>query len=194
METIELKFSGPYAWLPGLSVPSLAEVEVGTNPGIYLWTVPSTVGELVYYVGETARGFARRMDEHLSEQLSGRYRIYKPEAFLRGEKDLLWRGVYGRGAQPNVAGFVEQLPNWAPALVQFVRSIRFHVAPTTCSDRLRKRIEAALADHLKHCEGLIGSFQEGDVQYRQRRSEEEPITVNIAWQQKPVGVPDLLEA
>ena len=194
METIELKFSGPYAWLPGLSAPSLGEVELGTSPGIYLWTVPSTVGELVYYVGETSRSFARRMDEHLAEQLSGRYRIYKPEAFLRGEKDLLWRGVYGRGAKPNVAGFVDKLPIWASALVQFVRAIRFHVAPTTCSDRLRKRIEAALADHLKHYEEPIGSFQEEDVQYRLRRAEEEAITVNITWQQKPLGVPEWLKA
>ena len=194
METIELKFSGPYAWLPGLSVPSLAEVEVGTNPGIYLWTVPSTIGELVYYVGETARGFARRMDEHLTKQLSGRYRLYEPNAFLRREKNLLWRGVYGRGAEPNIVGFVTQLPNWAPALVQFVRAIRFHVAPTTCSDRLRKRIEAALADYLKLCEEPIGSFQEKDVQYIKRRAEEEPIIVNIPWQQNVLGVPDLLEA
>jgi hypothetical protein len=194
VETIELKFSGPYAWLPGLSAPSLGEVELGTSPGIYLWTVPSTVGELVYYVGETSRSFARRMDEHLAEQLSGRYRIYNPEAFLRGEKDLLWRGVYGRGAQPNVSGFVDKLPTWAPSLVEFVRSIRFHVAPTTCSDRSRRRIEAALANRLQEQKGLIGEFQEEDVRYVPRRAEEEPITVNIAWQQKPLGVPEQLEA
>jgi hypothetical protein len=163
---------------------------VGTNPGIYLWTVPSTVGELVYYVGETDRGFARRMDEHLTEQLSGRYRLYEPNAFLRGEKDLLWRGVNGRGAQPNVAGFVDKLPAWAPALVEFVRSIRFHVAPTTCSGRSRRRIEAALANHLREQKGLIGKFQEADVRYARRRVNEETITVEITWQQKPLDVPE----
>jgi hypothetical protein len=185
---------GPYAWLPGLDAPYLAEEDVGLSPGIYLWTVPSTVGELVYYVGESAQGFADRMDDHLAEQLSGRYRIYKPEAFLRGKKDLLWRGVYGRGAQPNVAGFVDQLTNWAPELVKFVRAIRFHVAPTTCSDRVRERIEAALVDHLKHCEEPIRSFQDDDVRYRLRRAEEEAITVNIKWQKMLLGVPEFLEA
>jgi hypothetical protein len=159
------------------SIPG--EVEVGTNPGIYLWTVPSIFGDLVYYVGETARGFAPRMDEHLSMQLSGRYRIYEPKAFLRGEKKLLWRGVYGKGAEANVAGFVDKLPTLAPTLVEFVRSIRFHVAPTTCTDRMRKRIEAALADHLRQQKGLVGEFQEEDVRYVQRQAEEEAISVDI---------------
>jgi hypothetical protein len=194
VETIELKCSGPYAWLPGLSVPSLAEVKVGTQAGIYIWTVPSTVGELVYYVGETAWSFAQRMGEHLTEQLSGRYRIYKPGAFLQGEKQLLWRGVYGRNAEPNVFSFVANLPAWAPELVRFIRAIRFHVAPTTCSDRLRRRIEAALAQHLRVQEGLIGNFQDEDVRYGPRRKDEEAIAVSLKWQQTPLGVPEQMEA
>lgn len=194
MESIELKFSGPYSWLPGSSITYLAETGVGSRSGIYLWTINSTLGEIVYYIGETARSFVRRMDEHLAEQLSGRYRLYEPNAFLRGEKNLLWRGVYGPGAQPNVSGFVAQLPSLAPALVQVVRAMRFHVAPTTCSDRSRLRIEAALAYHLRKQEGLVGTFQDEDVQYKPRRLNEDPITVKLSWEQKPLGVPDQMEA
>ena len=191
---IGLTFLGPFAWLPGASVPCLAEADVGSNAGIYIWTVPTTHGELIYYVGETARGFAHRMEEHLAEQLSGRYRIYEPNAFLRGEKQLLWRGVYGRGAKPNVSGFVDQLPSLATELVRFVRIMRFHVAPTSCTVRSRRRIEAALAHHLRQQEGMVGTFQDDDVRYTGRRASEEPITVNLTWQQKPLGVPELLEA
>lgn len=194
MEIIELTFSGPFAWQPGATVASLAEVDVGSNAGIYIWTVSTAHGELVYYVGETARSFAQRMEEHLAEQLSGRYRLYEPNEFLRGEKILLWRGVYGPGAQPNVGGFVAQFPSLAPALVQFVRSIRFHVAPISCSVRLRRRIEAALAHHLRKQEGLVGTFQDEDVRYVQRRPDEEPIRVKLTWKKKPIGVPDQLEA
>ena len=193
MESIELTFSGPFVWLPGASVPSLAESDVGASHGIYIWTVPTTHGELVYYVGETARSFARRMDEHLAEQLSGRYRLYDPNAFLRGDKKLLWRGVYGPLAQPNLGGFVAQLPSLAPALVQFVQIMRFHVAPTSCSDRSRRRIEAALSEHLRQYEGLVGIFQDEDVRYEARRTGDLPITVKLTWQQKPLGVPELLE-
>jgi len=194
METIELDFSGPFAWLPGEAVPSLAEAPIGKRCGIYLWTVPTEAGELVYYVGETGRPFARRMEEHLSEQLSGRYRLYEPTAFLRGEKKLLWPGVYGPGSEPSVAGFVQQLPALAPALVLIVRAIRFHVAPTTCDDRIRRRIEAALAQHLREQDGDVGAFQDEHVRYVPRRPNEKPILVRFGWQQRPLGGPDTIEA
>lgn len=63
---------------------------VAARPGIYLWTVATPDGDdLVYYVGETARSFADRLTEHLKEQLSGAYRIYDPEPFGAGTKQLL---------------------------------------------------------------------------------------------------------
>ena len=91
METLDLSFSGPFAWLPGGDLEWLSEATVGKEPGIYLWTVLAPEGELVYYLGETGRSFGRRMEEHLQEQLSGRYRLYEPEEFFRGGKRLLWR-------------------------------------------------------------------------------------------------------
>jgi hypothetical protein len=134
------------------------------------------------------------MDEHLSEQLSGRYRIYEPEAFAQGRKKLLWRGVYGPGAETNVEGFVSQLSAMAPALVQFVRTMRFHVAPASASDRIRRRIEAALAGHLYRQDGVLGQFQDSDIRYTPRSKNEEPVRVQLTWQARPLGVPDMLEA
>lgn len=194
MEIVDLAFSGPFAWLPGGPVPSLCEVPVGDSQGLYVWTVPTPGGELIYYVGETGRSFARRMQEHLSEQLSGRYRLYEPGVFVQGQKMLLWRGVYGPGSQPDVEGFVAQLPSLAPALVRFVRLMRFHVAPTRCADRLRRRMEAALAHHLHEQKGLVGSFQAEAVRYVPRCPDEEPIVVRLTWHQKPLGVPESLQA
>jgi hypothetical protein len=194
MRTIELTFSGPFAWLPGEAVDSLSDVPVGRRQGIYLWTVPTTKGELVYYVGQTGRSFTLRMQEHLSEQLSGRYRLYEPSAFMHGEKKLLWRGVYGPGSEPNVAGFVQQLPALAPALVQVVSLMRFHVAPANCEDRLRQRIEAAISKYLHGQEGAVGTFQDDDVRYVPRRFDEEPVAASFKWEHRPLGVPEALEA
>jgi hypothetical protein len=175
-------------------VEALSQAGVAQSPGIYLWTSPTPSGELVFYVGETARTFARRMDEHLSEQHSGRYAIYEPEAFALGRRQLLWRGVYGLGAESSVEGFVSRLPALAPAVVQFVRAMRFHVAPISTSDRIRRRIEAALAGHLDAQDGVVGQFQESDVRHSPRFENEDPVEVHCTWQARPLGVPDMLEA
>jgi len=193
METLDLSFSGPFAWLPGGDLEWLSEATVGKEPGIYLWTVLAPEGELVYYLGETGRSFGRRMEEHLQEQLSGRYRLYEPEEFFRGGKRLLWRGVYGPGSETSVRGFVDQLPALVPALIEVVSAMRFHVAPVCCEGRLRRRIEGALARHLRGMPGAIGAFQDEDVQYSTRHPSEEPISVRFEWQQRPLGVPDVLE-
>ncbi len=105
------------------------------------------------------------MDEHLAQQLSGMYRLYDPERFVRDEKVLLWRGVYGPGSEPSLAGFVQQLPQLAPVLTEFVKLMRFHVAPLRSDARIRKRIEAALAHHLASQSPPVGSFQEEDIRY-----------------------------
>jgi hypothetical protein len=194
VNAVEITFSGPFAWLPGQTVECLSSAAAGASQGVYIWTMPTPGGELVYYVGETRRTFARRMEEHLSEQLSGRYRLYEPSAFARGEKQLLWRGVYGPGSERNLAGFVQQLSTLAPALVRFVNEMRFHVAPTTCSDRVRRRIEAAISHHHRSQSGVVGAFQDEDVRYAPRRPDEEPVRVHTEWQHPPLGVPTLLEA
>jgi hypothetical protein len=193
MEGIELSFTGPFGWFAGSGAP-LSAAAVSKSPGIYLWTIPTPDGELVYYVGETARSFWRRMDEHLSEQLSGRYRLYEPMAFAHGKKNELWRGVYGPGAERSVEGFVAKLPSIAAALADFVHQMRFHVAPMDTTDNLRRRTEAALAAHLYQQPGLVGSFQEAGIHYSPRLVDEEPVQVRLTWEVRPLGVPDVLEA
>lgn len=193
-QLIELHFSGPYAWVSSPSVRVLRDSEAARGPGIYLWTVPTAEGELVYYVGETGRSITKRMDEHLSQQLSGGYRVYDPDAFVRGVKDLLWRGVYGPGSESSVQGFVDRLPELAPALVRFVRLIRFHIAPTDCDKRTRQRIEAGLSAYLRSQGGMIGEFQEEDIHYVPRQQGEEPIDCRLNWAARPLGAPDSLQA
>jgi hypothetical protein len=193
MSGMTIAFSRPFAWLPGGCVESISEVEEGRTPGLYMWTAPSPAGHLVYYVGDTGLTLAGRIQEHLCEQLSGRYRFYEPGRFFKGDKQLLWRGVYGHGAKRNVSEFVDQLPILAPALVQFVRSMRFLVATTDCPVRLRRRIEAALSSWFRQQDGLVGPFQEDGIHYEPRVASEPPETVAFTWQERPLGAPDRLE-
>ena len=193
MSEVHVAFSGPYAWLSGEPTTSVAKAAAAAAPGLYLWTAPSVSGHLVYCVGETARTLAQRLEEHLYEQLSGRYRFYEPTAFLRGEKLPRWRGVYGQGGKPDVSDFVRQLPDLAGDLAAFVRSMRFVIAPTPCPNRERRRIEASPAAHFRSQQGPVGPFQDSGIHYEPRLPDEPPLQVHFTWSERPVGAPDRLE-
>jgi hypothetical protein len=188
-----LRFSGPFRWFAGDGVESIFDVSVGKNSGVCLWTVDTTDGELVYYVGETGRSFAVRHKEHLIEQLSGGYHIYEPGPFVRGEKVLLWRGMYGPGCERSLEGFVRKLPELAVSLSKFVNMMCFHVAPFDGALRLRKRVEAAIALHLRGQASPVGSFQDDGVSYAPRTVDETAIDIELAFDRAIRGLPSRVE-
>jgi hypothetical protein len=191
---VTLEFSGAFSWLSSDPATSIFEAPAARAAGIYLWTVDTPDGYLIYYVGETGVAFRQRLHQHLSQQLAGMYHIYEPGLFAVGQKHALWRGMYGRDRESGLAAFVEYLPTLAPALVDFVRLMRFHLAPLTCHMRLRRRIEAALARHLSSQPGLVGSFQDMGIRYLPRRAGEEPIQVRCQSSVMLLGLPSHLEA
>lgn len=191
---IELSFTRPYAWFCQRGVPGIEDAPEASGSGIYLWTVEASVGELVYYVGETGRSFVARIQEHLVQQLCGMYHIYDPESFKQGVKQALWAGSYGRTREPSgVAGFVDLLPAMAPSLAGFVRLMRFRLAALDVDRRLRERIEAAIALHLKSQRDPIGSFQDDGVRYRPRKHDEVPVGVSFRLDGSVLGLPASLE-
>jgi hypothetical protein len=191
---VSLEFSGPFSWLAPDPATSIFEAAAARAAGIYLWTVETHDGHLIYYVGETGVEFRLRLRQHLCQQLAGMYSIFDPELFAVGQKRALWRGMYGRDRESGLAAFVECLPTLAPALADFVRLIRFHLAPLTCHMRLRRRIEAALALHLSSQPGVVGQFQDAGIRYEPRRSGEEAIEVICRSSMVLLGLPARLEA
>jgi hypothetical protein len=151
-------------------------------------------GELIYYVGETGRDFRSRFVQHFKEQLAGWYRLYDPTLMRAGTKRLLWRGMYGRDKEETPTPFIAQLPTLAPALQSYVRLIRFHLAPVEVEARLRKRIEAALAAHLRAQPGPAGTFQDTDIRYQPRRPNELPVHVVVRTSVALEGLPEALAA
>jgi hypothetical protein len=158
----------------------MGTVPEAKHSGLYVWTVDTPGGDLVYYVGETGVPFARRMHQHLEQQLAGMYHIHDPDAFARGVRKPLWHGMYGKSREPGgLAEFLRRLPDLAPALQRFVALMRFHLAPVECERRLRCRIEAALARHFYSVPGPVGEFQETNVRYAPRRADEAPVEVSV---------------
>jgi hypothetical protein len=187
-----VEFQGPLSWVESSAETSIFYSEVSKLMGVYLWTVKTPDGHLVYYVGETGVNFRTRMRSHYQEQLSGMYHIYDPELFSLGEKRELWQGVYGKGGERDFHKFLDILPSLVPSLIRFVGIIHFHVAPMNCERRPRRRFEAALANHLYGQPGAIGAFQDKGIHYDPRLINENPIMVKIDCPQEVLGIPPKL--
>ena len=175
MKSVEINFIGPFGWGADKEIRSI--YDEATRPttaksGVYLWTVLTPDGdELVNYVGQTRRSFARRFEEHQVLQSTGSYHVYDPDRYVHGQKKLLWGGVYGYDKEPS-ADFESRFEELKPVATRFMEILRFHIAPVSfeqaCAmseDEFRSRLEAGLAYHFYHQEGVVGEFQEADVEY-----------------------------
>lgn len=189
-EAITLGFHGPFSWMGTGNTESVHESMLARNAGIYLWTIEVQDGHLVYYVGETGRSFAARLREHLRDQLAGLYHIHAPTQFARGEKSMLWPGIYDKHTPGRLEDYVDRLPDLVAPLCSFIRMMRFHLAPIETNPRLRKRIEAALSDCFLSQPGRIGDFQESGVRYHRRRPDEPPIRIQLLSNVPILGLPD----
>jgi hypothetical protein len=191
-ERIVLAFAGPFGWLRDRDVPCIFDAEVAQQPGIYLWTVRAPDGDLVYYVGETGRSFAVRMNEHLRDQLAGAYRIFEPSGFAQGRKEIVWRGLVGRDRERSLSDFASRLSELAPVLTSFLPLVRFFVAPIEYETTMRRRIESELADHFYRQEGLVGEFQDQGIYYERSPLPIEPFHVELTWPATILGAPTAL--
>ncbi len=68
--------------------------------------------------------------------------------------------------------------------------MRFHVAPSDCDGRIRRRVEPAIAMHLRAGDEPVEGFRDADVHFEPRLPSETPAPVRIAWRQRLLGVPE----
>ncbi len=189
---LELRWSGPWSWD---SPNSVFEQPAAAHPGLYLWGVPQADGLLAYYVGETVEP-RYRLAQHRDAYRAGEYRLYDPESFAAGRLEVVWGGTWGPEERPG-RGTAEEFRRRHAELNPIVDAMlnRTHVliAPFNGDTRTRKRIEAAFARHLQHQPPPVGSFQEPDIYYADRRSDEEPVRVHFTYEVSVQGAPTTLE-
>jgi len=176
----EMQWHGPYV-LYGTKYGSIFTQPETKKSGIYLWTIPFEKRYLTYYVGETGRSFATRIMEHTRDYLSGFYRVYDPLQFAGGKKKFVWGGMWkpGRRDPHRMLEFLNRYAELSTAIYEFLGQFRIFLAPLDVEERTRQRIEAAIANRLFEQSGLIGKFQDEDIRYRPRRTDEEPISVKM---------------
>ncbi|MBL8090343.1 MAG: GIY-YIG nuclease family protein [Anaerolineales bacterium] len=192
-EKYTVEFIGPFSWHGQDDTTSIFDASEGKKSGIYLWTIKIDEGELVYYVGKTNRHFSQRMKEHFKEHLAGFYRINSPEEFKKGEKVILWGGMYLRYKSPKPDELFKIYPTISKQIVDIARMYRFFIAIVEADRRILERIESAFAKHLYKQDGIIGGFQEQGLNYSTRLPSEQPAIAYFKSSAKILGLPESLE-
>jgi len=191
---MKIEFNGPYSWSNENGIASVFDNPFSKKQGIYLWTVPQKEGELVYYIGETGRSFSIRMLEHLKEHLAGFYHLYDPIKMQNGIKDSVWPGYYDKNNRKAITDIINNSVGNTAVAYELTKVYKFYLAPTEIEDRLRRRIEAAIAIHLYNQPGIIGSFQDDGIRYAPRKEREEPVQVTIEAPNMICGLPNEINA
>jgi hypothetical protein len=189
MDDVALHFAGPYSWPGAPDAPCVFEADMKNRVGIYLWTVPLRDGHLIYYVGETGRDFGTRLLEHYLQHAAGMYHIYSSAEFAQGEKVCLWPGRYDVADRRSLRECVVNYPQIASEVHQLTRRLRFFLGPLECDDRMRRRVEAAIAQALYETPGRVGAFQDRGIRYEPRKQSEVPVRCVITSAAPLLGLP-----
>ena len=193
-DKVTVRFIGPFSW-PGVpDAPSVFEVDARRERGIYFFTVPQRDGYLIYYVGETGRSFQLRLLEHYKEHAACMYHVYSPAEFARGEKICLWPGHYDPADRKSAVECIAQYSKLYAPIRELTQLYRFFLAPLSCEERIRRRIEAAIAGVLYAAPGIPDAFQDGGIRYHPRREAEEPIGCIITCPVPLIALPERLSA
>jgi len=157
--------------------PSVFDVEARRERGIYLWTVPQHDGHLVYYVGKQGEAFrsgfwntTRTCCVYVSRLLTG--------GVARGEKICLWPGHYDPADRKSATECIAQYSKLCAPIRQLTNLYRFFLAPLSCQERIRKRVEPRFGGSSmphRHSGRVSGSW----IHYYSRREDEEPIGCTI---------------
>jgi len=194
MKTHQLEVHGAYKWI-GKEADTLFKCSEIDKQGIYIWTLPINNQYLTYYVGETGTSFGDRFLSHTRGYLDGLYRVYDPEEFAKGNKKLVWEGMWKKELGPTAQRmhlFLNSYEELSKAIYEMMSTFRIFLFPLKCDRRTRQRIEASLAKAFYSQTGLTGSFQDSDIRYAETKSGEEPIEITFTSNFDIIGLPKKL--
>ena len=193
-DQLTLHFKGPFV-LAGKEAPLLFDDAISKRSGIYLWAVPQIDdGLIVTYVGETATSFGRRMKDHAIQMLGGNYRVSDPDQLSQGVDAVLWNGMWRPGTRDRLPEYVARVVELAPVIQRTLMLTRALVAPCELDGRARRRIEAALAQHVWSQSPPTSALLPRDIRYHARRGSEAPISLHVVADVEVQGLPAMLVA
>lgn len=191
-EPLHLRFHGPYP-LCSETDDLLAHCVHRDKEGIYLWAAEQLAGFYrISYIGETSTSFYRRTKEHLIQTLGDNYRVIDADQMRTGVQQILWDGLWRSGTRTRLPDFLRDYEHLAPAIKRYLLGHSVFIAPIQCGSRVRKRIEGALAQHLRALREA-SSLLPSDIRFIVRRANEPAIAVSVSAERILDGLPAELQ-
>jgi hypothetical protein len=147
-DSFKIHFNGPYG-LSGQHNRLLFGEPISQKAGVYLWTVRTSDGFIVEYVGQTGESFAKRTKDHMIQTFGGNYRVCDPQLLRQGEVKVVWLGLWRKGTEDKMAEFAQRYLELAPVIQEYLEAIELFLAPVTGDRRMRERIEGAIAHQIR---------------------------------------------
>lgn len=166
--TLTIEFQGPFNWF------NVFDNQLVQKKGIYIWSIPYQEKQLVYYIGVTGVTFYYRLKQHIQGYLSGEYRIFNPELFKQGKKELIYGGLWKKDRQDKMSEYLKKYEELYPKIIEFLKTMNLYLCPLDCKTRIFERIEGAIGTIIKE-----KSLLDEDIIFRPRRKDEEPLKVEI---------------
>lgn len=188
---LTVKFDGPH---PAYSETKdvLADCASRKQGGIYLWAIRVGESFRVTHIGQTSTSFYHRMKEHIINTLGGNYRISDADALKRGEPKVLWDGLWREGTRERLPAFLSNSSKLFEAAKENLKLEKIFVAPIDVEDRMRRRIEGAIANEIRKNKEASSLFPK-DIRVLGRLTTESPIPIRISMGVKILGVPEQLD-
>jgi hypothetical protein len=188
---LTVHFDGPY---PAYSETQdvLAECKHRKSGGVYFWAIKVGPGYRLTHIGQTSTSFYHRMKEYIINTLGGNYRICDPDALERGETKLLWNGLWREGTRERLPEFLRDSSRLFEAAKRNLMLEQIFVAPLEVEDRMRRRIEGAIAKTVRK-DKVASSLLPPDIRVLGRLTTEVPTPVRFRVGSKVLGLPEQLD-
>lgn len=184
-------FDGPY---PAYSETAdvLAGCKHRKSAGVYFWAIRVKNAYRLTHVGQTGTSFYQRMKEYIINTLGGNYRICDPDRLSQGEARPVWDGLWREGTRARLPEFLRDGPRLFELAKRNLQLERIFVAPLKVEDRLRRRIEGAIAQAIRR-DAAASSLLPTDIRVLGRLTIEAPLSVRLRTKVKILGLPEQLE-
>ena len=188
---LTVHFDGPY---PAYSETQdvLADCKHRKAGGVYFWAIKVGDSFRLTHIGQTGTSFYHRMKEYIINTLGGNYRICDPDALERGETKLLWNGMWREGTRERLPEFLRDSSRLFEAAKRNLMLEQIFIAPLDVEDRMRRRIEGAIAKSVRK-DKTASSLFPPDVRVLGRLTTEVPLPVRIRVGKKVLGLPEQLD-
>lgn len=186
MNTMELRWSGPYALTGANGHPTIYDAPEAAAAGIYLWALPVDGRHLIHYVGIARDNVAARQAEHMRHYLSGNYSIYEPKQFSRAQTSAIYQPKDG------LASFLARHRELCDSLFEQVNQLHVFFAPVVGADReILERIESSIIEALRQAGGRAFAFLD-NMRISRWVPTEQRMTITVYGHDTFEGMPEEL--